>query len=74
MLKIHEILSGDAGPKEFKGLAAKHNFLVIGPFKKPSSSADIHSGQVNDSNDFMDANIDCDEFVAPIEDGFNMPY
>ena len=22
----------------------------------------------------MDANIDCDEFVTPIENGFNMPY
>ena len=74
MLKIHEILSEDPRPLEFKGLAAKPDFLVIGRCPKPSSSANIHSGQVNDSNDFMDANIDCDEFVAPIEDGFNMLY
>ena len=22
----------------------------------------------------MEANIDCDEFVTPLEDGFNQPY
>lgn len=41
--------------------------------QKYLQSFNKHS-ELQSSTDVVEANIDCDEFVAPIEDGFNQPY